>query len=90
MTLGAGSADVLGLVLAYGMRLLAVGLGVGLIGSWVLSRVRVSQMYGINGARSTHLWLRRPAAGWCSAARYLRPHPSGDQKVEPMQALHSD
>ena len=43
MTLGAGSADVLGLVLAYGMRLLAVGLGVGLIGSWVLSRVRVSQ-----------------------------------------------
>ena len=42
MALGAGSADVLGLVLAHGMRLLAVGLGVGLIGSWVLSRVLVS------------------------------------------------
>jgi putative ABC transport system permease protein len=47
MALGARSADVLGLVLRQGIRLVVIGLVLGLIGAWVLSRVLVSQLYAI-------------------------------------------
>ncbi len=45
MALGAGSSDVLGLVVGQGMRLVAIGLGIGLVGAWLLSRVLSSQLY---------------------------------------------
>ena len=47
MALGARGGDVLRLVLGQGMRLVAIGLGLGLVGAWLLSRVLASQLYGI-------------------------------------------
>jgi putative ABC transport system permease protein len=48
MALGAGSSDVLGLVVGQGMRLVAIGLGIGLAGAWLLSRVLSSQLYEVS------------------------------------------
>jgi putative ABC transport system permease protein len=48
MALGAGSSDVLGLVVGQGMRLVAIGLGIGLVGAWLLSRVLSSQLYEVS------------------------------------------
>jgi ABC-type antimicrobial peptide transport system permease subunit len=47
MALGAGSSDVLGLVVGQGMRLVLLGLGIGLVGAWALSRVLSSQLFGV-------------------------------------------
>ena len=38
VALGAGAREVLGLVVGQGMRLVGIGLGLGLIGAWMLSR----------------------------------------------------
>jgi predicted permease len=48
MALGAASPDVLRLVLRQGMRLVALGLAIGLFGAWSLSRVLAGQLYGIS------------------------------------------
>ncbi len=47
MALGARAPDVLRLVVGQGMRLVAMGLGLGLVGAWLLSRALTSQLYGI-------------------------------------------
>jgi putative ABC transport system permease protein len=48
MALGAGGGDVLGMVLRMGMRLLAVGIGAGLLISLAASRVLNSQIRNIS------------------------------------------
>jgi putative ABC transport system permease protein len=89
MALGAGSADVLSLVLAHGMRLVAVGLGVGLIGSWVLSRVLVSQMYGITARDPvTYGAVALLLAGVALLATYVPARRA--TRVDPMLALRSE
>lgn len=47
MALGAGSTDVLGLVVGQGMTLVLAGFALGLLGSLGLSRVLSSQLFGI-------------------------------------------
>lgn len=89
MALGTGSADVLGLVLAHGMRLVAVGLGVGLVGSWVLSRVLVSQMYGITARDPlTFGAVALLLAGVALLAIYVPARRA--TRMEPMLALRSE
>jgi predicted permease len=89
MALGAGSSDVLSLVLAQGMRLVAVGLGVGLIGSWVLSRVLVSQMYGITARDPlTYGAVALLLAGVALLATYVPAWRA--TRVDPVLALRSE
>jgi putative ABC transport system permease protein len=48
MALGARATDVLGMVVARGMVLATAGIGVGLIGAVVLTRLMSSLLYGIS------------------------------------------
>jgi putative ABC transport system permease protein len=89
MALGAGSADVLGLVLAQGMRLVAAGVALGLIGSWVLSRVLVSQMYGITARDPlTYGAVALLLAGVALLATYVPAWRA--TRVDPVLALRSE
>jgi putative ABC transport system permease protein len=89
MALGASSADVLRLVVGQGMRLVAVGLGVGLIGAWVLSRVLVSQMYGITARDPvTYAAVALLLAGVALLATYVPARRA--TRVDPMLALRSE
>jgi putative ABC transport system permease protein len=89
MALGAASPDVLRLVLRQGMRLVAVGLLIGLFGAWALSRVLAGQLYGISArdpltyaAVATLLGAVAFAATWLPARRATR--------VDPMVSLRSE
>ena len=47
MALGATSRTVLGLVVGQGMLLVAIGVGIGLAGSWGLARLLASLLFGV-------------------------------------------
>ena len=48
MALGAKRADVLRLVVRQGMTMTLIGLGVGLVGAFLMSRVLISLLYGVS------------------------------------------
>ena len=48
MTLGAGSSDVLNMVLRMGLRLVGIGVGLGLVASVALGRVIATQLWGVS------------------------------------------
>ena len=48
MTLGAGSSDVLRMVLRMGLRLVGIGVGIGLLASIALGRVLGTQLWGVS------------------------------------------
>ena len=48
MTLGAGSAHVLRMVLRMGLRLVGIGVGLGLVASFALGRVIGTQLWGVS------------------------------------------
>jgi putative ABC transport system permease protein len=89
LALGAGSRDVLGLVVGQGMRLVGIGLLIGLTGAWLLSRVLTSQLYGVSArdpltyvAVAVVLGVVALAASYLPARRALR--------VDPMTSLRSE
>ena len=89
MALGARGGDVLRLVLGQGMRLVAIGLGLGLVGAWLLSRVLASQLYGITRqdpltylSVAVLLALVALTATWLPARRATR--------VDPVLSLRSE
>ena len=86
MALGAPRASVLRQVVGQGMALTGIGLAVGLIGAWGLSRVLSSLLYGVSATDpSTYmltagiLALVALLASWIPARRAAR--------VDPMEAL---
>ena len=89
MALGAATPDVLRLVLQQGMRLVLLGLAIGLFGAWALSRVLAGQLYGISArdpftyaAVALLLGTVAFAATWLPARRATR--------VDPMISLRSE
>jgi putative ABC transport system permease protein len=89
MALGAASSDVLGMVVGQGMRLVLIGLGLGLAGAWALSRVLTSQLYEVTSRDpATYagvaglLGIVALAATYLPARRALR--------VDPMISLRSE
>ncbi len=89
VALGAGSRDVLGLVVGQGMRLVVIGLAIGLAGAWTLSRVLTSQLFGVTSRDpltyvtvAALLGLVALTASYLPARRALQ--------VDPMTALRSE
>ncbi len=89
MALGAGTSEVLGLVVGQGMRLVLIGLGLGLTGAWLLSRVLSSQLYEVTSRDpityagvAALLGIVALAATYLPARRALR--------VDPMISLRSE
>jgi putative ABC transport system permease protein len=89
LALGAGGSDVLRLVVGQGMRLVVIGLGAGLLGAWMLSRVLASQLFGVSAQDpltyvtvALLLGIVALAATWLPAQRATR--------VDPMIPLRSE
>jgi putative ABC transport system permease protein len=89
MALGAGSRQVLGLVVGQGMRLVGIGLLLGLTGAWVLSRVLTSQLYGVSARDPvTYASVALLLGGVALAASYLPARRA--VRLDPMASLRSE
>jgi putative ABC transport system permease protein len=89
LALGAGTPDVLRLVVGQGMRLVFVGLATGLLGAWLLSRALASQLYGITAQDpvtyatvAVLLGTVALVATWVPARRATRVDPMISLRVE--------
>jgi predicted permease len=89
MALGAPGGVVLRSVVGQGMVLAGIGVGVGLLGAWGLSRALSSLLYGVSttdpltfGGTAILLALVALAAVWIPARRAAR--------VDPVEALRSE
>ena len=89
LALGAQPRDVLGLVVGQGMRLVALGLAIGLAGAWAFSRVLTRQLFEITpGDPVTYvgaavlLGLVALAANFVPARRAARTNPLTSIRAE--------
>ncbi len=89
MALGAPGEVVLRSVVGQGMKLAGIGLAVGLLGAWGLSRAMASMLFGVTttdpltfGGTGALLALVALAAVWIPARRASR--------VDPVEALRSE
>jgi putative ABC transport system permease protein len=89
MALGAGSREVLGLVVGQGMRLVGLGLAIGLAGAWLMSRVLTSQLYGVSAKDPvTYLAVALLLGAVALTASYLPARRA--VRVDPMSSLRSE
>jgi putative ABC transport system permease protein len=89
MALGADSREVLGLVVGQGMRLVGIGLLLGLTGAWMLSRVLTSQLYGVSTRDPlTYLTVALLLGAVALAASYVPARRA--VRTDPSAALRAD
>jgi ABC-type antimicrobial peptide transport system permease subunit len=86
MALGAGSDDILRLVSAQGLRLVGLGVAVGLLAAWALSRAMKSLLVGVNAADPVTFVTVAAALILIALAACLVPA-SRATRVDPMVAL---
>jgi putative ABC transport system permease protein len=87
MALGAQTHDVLRLVLGQGLKLVAVGVGLGLIGAWAVTRTLQSYLYGVSPADPlTYLSVAALLVGVALLACWLPARRA--TQVNPLTALH--
>ncbi|ACB75166.1 ABC transporter permease [Opitutus terrae] len=89
MALGASTGDVLRLVIGQGMRVAVLGIGVGLLGAFAVTRLLAGFLYGVSpfdaltfGAVTLGLALVSLLACWLPARRAT--------KVDPVDALRAE
>jgi putative ABC transport system permease protein len=89
VALGAGARDVLRLVVGQGMRLVAIGLVIGLFGAWMLSRVLSAQLFGVTARDPiTYVTVAALLGAVALTASYLPARRA--LRVDPMTALRSE
>jgi len=86
MALGASSANVLSLVIKRGARLGAIGLGIGLAGSFALTRLMASVLYGVSATDAVTFGLVTLLLGAVVLLACMIPARRA-AKVDPMIAL---
>jgi ABC-type antimicrobial peptide transport system permease subunit len=79
MGFGASARDVLGLIVASGLRLVGAGIAIGLFGAWALGRVIRGLLDDVSPTDPLVLGAVGLLASWAPARRAMR--------IEPMQAL---
>ncbi len=89
LALGAEPEDILRLVLAEGARLSLAGVGLGLMGSLLLSRVMASQLYGVSATDPlTYVGVAATLMLVALAAAYLPARRTA--RMDPVLALQGD
>jgi putative ABC transport system permease protein len=89
LALGALPGDVLGLVVKQGMRLVVIGLVIGLAGAWALSRVLTRQLYEITaGDPVTYVGAAALLGLVALAANYLPARRAS--RADPVAALRDE
>jgi putative ABC transport system permease protein len=84
--LGASAASIQGLILGDGLSLVLTGLGLGAIGSWALTRLMSSMLYGVSASDPLTLLVTAVVlSGTAMAACYLPARRA--TKVDPIVAL---
>jgi putative ABC transport system permease protein len=86
ISLGAQTSDVLKLTIGQGMKPVLIGIAIGLLGAFALSRLLASLLYGVNATDLvTFVSVAMLLAGVALAACYLPARRAA--KVDPMIAL---
>ena len=86
MALGAQARDVLRLIVRQGMSLTIVGIAVGLLGSFALTRLLASLLFGVGATDpATFLWIAALLAAVSFFACYLPARRAA--RLDPIKAL---
>ena len=89
MALGAQRANVLGLVIKQGLKLAAVGVVIGLLGAWGLTRLMASLLFGVTATDSVTLLAVVATLGLVTLIACYVPARRAT-KVDPLVALREE